>query len=236
MSFDALLKLIPTYVGELLALLAGPRRFFAGQDLDNRKTLAEALLFLLNSAIVAYVLRVPFAGEEAAYWRTAIVAVVLYVPTATALGAVAFGCCRLLGGQGGLSGHVAVFARIAGVGAVALALVQLMAKGMLRMELPPEDFALYPEYMQRLYAGQPLDDPRFRDLAESPDLTTAVLIQAAGLVLIFCWLAWAWRVYADWNRISAARAYAAFALFLVVGYGVSVMFGYAQAAMGVSAF
>ena len=109
MSFDSLLKLIPAYVSDLLSLLSGPKAFFAGRDLNDRKILVQALLFLFNSTLIAYVLRVPVLGKAEAYWQAAIVTVALYTPTAVALGAVAFGCCRALGGKGGLPGHVTIF-------------------------------------------------------------------------------------------------------------------------------
>ena len=165
MSFDSLLKLIPLYVSDLLSLLSGPKVFFAGRDLNDRKILVQALLFLFNSTLIAYVLRVPVLGEAEAYWQAAVVTVVLYTPTAVVLGAVAFVCCRLVGGQGGLPGHVTIFSYIAGISGLILALAQLVAKGIVKLRLPKDQFALYQDYMRRLIGDLGgLDDPDFADL------------------------------------------------------------------------
>lgn len=236
MSFDALLKLIPAYVADLLGLMSGPRAFFAGRDLNERETLLKALAFLFNSTLVAYVFRVPVLGDATSYWQAAIVTVVFYTPTAVMLGALACGCCRLLGGRGGLAGHVTIFAYIAGVSALILALAQLVASGIVKLRLP-DQFALYQDYMRRLFSSAGgLDDPRFADLAQSQELLTSVLVLGLGFLLIVLWVIWAWRAFADWNRLSGLRAIAAFVLFLAAAYPVSVAFGYAQAAAGVSLF
>ena len=225
MSFDALFKLIPGYVGDLLHLLAGPKPFFAERDLNDRKILTQAVLFLFNSTIIAYVMRVPVGGAVDAYWRTAIVTVVLYTPTAIVFGAVAWLCCRLVGGRGDLPGHVTIFAYIAGVSALILALTQLIAKGVIRLRLP-EEFALYPEYMQRFFSGQGgLNEPRFQNLAQSPELLTAMIVLGAGFIVIIAWTIWAWRAYAGWNSLSPWRNFAAFALFLLPAYGASNLLG-----------
>jgi hypothetical protein len=131
---------------------------------------------------------------------------------------------------------VTIFSYIAGVSALILALAQLVSSGIVKLRLP-DQFTLYQEYMRRLFADAGgLDDPRFAVLAESQELLIAVLVLGAGFLLIAAWLVWAWRAFADWNRLTAPRAAAALALFLVAGYPVSVAFGYAQAAAGVSPF
>lgn len=236
MSFDALLKLIPAYVADLLGLMSGPRAFFAGRDLNERETLLKALGFLFNSTLIAYVLRVPVLGDATTHWQAAIVTVVFYTPTAVMLGALACGCCRLLGGRGGLAGHVTIFAYVAGVSALILALAQLVASGIVKLRLT-DQFALYQDYMRLLFSGAGgLDDPRFADLARSQELLASMLILGLGFLLIALWMIWAWRAFADWNRLSGLRAVAAFALFLAAAYPVSVGFGYAQVAAGVSMF
>lgn len=237
MSFDALLKLIPAYIADLLSLLSGPKAFFAGRDLNDKKILAQALLFLFNSTLIAYVLRVPVLGTAEDYWQAAIVTVVFYTPTAVILGAVAFGCCRLLGGKGSLPGHVTIFAYIAGVSALILALAQLIAKGIVMLRLPAEQAELYQDYLRRLFGDLGgLGDPRFKTLAESQELLIAILMLGLGFLLIAVWLIWAWRAFADWNQLPAPRSLAALLLFLIAGYGVSLALGYAQAAAGVSLF
>lgn len=236
MSFDALLKLIPGYVADLLGLLSGPRAFFAGRDLNEREVLIRALAFLFNSTLIAYVLRVPVLGDAATYWQAAIVTVVFYTPTAVMLGAIACGCCRLLGGRGGLAGHVTIFAYVAGVSALVLALAQLVSSGIVKLRLP-DQYALYQDYMRRLFSELGgLDDPRFADLAASQELLFAVLILGVGYVLIALWVIWTWRAFADWNRLAILRGIVALALFLAAAYPVSIAFGYAQAAAGVSLF
>lgn len=236
MSFDALLKLIPAYVSDLLTLLSGPRSFFSGRDLAERDVVIQALAFLFHSTLIAYVLRVPVLGEADAYWQAAIVTVLFYTPTAVALGAVACLCCRLLGGRGSLAGHVTIFSYVAGVGALVLALAQLVSSGIVKLRLPDE-FPLYQAYMRLLFSGAGgLDEPRFAALAESRELLAAMLVLGLGYLLIAAWLVWAWRAFADWNRLATPRAAAALALFLVAAYPVSLAFGYAQAAAGVSPF
>lgn len=236
MSFDALLKLIPAYIADLLGLLSSPKAFFAGRDLNERKALVQALLFLFNSTLIAYVLRIPVLGDAEAYWQAAIVTVVVYTPTAVALGAVACGCCRLVGGRGGLPGHVTIFSYIAGVSALILALAQLVASGIVRLRLP-DQFALYQDYMDRLFADRGgLDEPQFASLAESQELLISMLVLGLGFLLIAAWLVRAWPAFAEWNRLAASRSAAALVLFLLAGYPVSIAFGYAQAAAGVSLF
>jgi hypothetical protein len=115
-------------------------------------------------------------------------------------------------------------------------LAQLVSSGIVKLRLP-DQFVLYQEYVRRLFneVGG-LDDPRFNVLAESGELTLAMLVLAAGYVLIAAWVIWAWGAFADLNRLGRPRAVAALLLFLAAAYPVSLAFGYAQAGAGVSPF
>ena len=180
MSFDALLKLVPDYIDQFLRLVGGARRFFAGQELNDKKALVRALLFLLNSSILAFVLRVPVLEGETVYWQTAAVTVVFYMATAVALGAVAFGCCRLVGGKAPLPGHITIFAYVAGISTIVFALATLIAGGIIQVNLP-DQATLYGEYMSLLMSGgDGLEASRFDALNDSRELTFAILVILAG--------------------------------------------------------
>ena len=236
MSFDALLKLVPDYIDQFLRLVGGPRRFFAGQELNDRKALVRALLFLLNSSLVAFVLRVPVLEGETAYWQTAAVTVVFYMATAVALGAVAFGCCRLVGGRGPLPGHITIFAYLAGIGTIVFALAVLIAGGIIQVNLP-EQTALYGKYMSLLMSGGGgLNAPEFAVLNASSELTFSILVILAGLLVILAWVIWCWWAFGDLNGITGWRPAAALVLFLLVGYGVSTALALAQSARGIELF
>lgn len=237
MSFDALLKLIPAYIADLLGLLAGPRRHFADRDLNGRDELKAALLFLLNSSFIAYALRVPFHGEEDSFWLSAMVTVLFYIPTAVALAFVAFGACRIVGGRGGLTGHVTLFAHVAGVSALTLALSQLIARGIAKTELAADQFALYLEYLRRMFSGAGgLDEARFESLVATDAMLVSMLVLGGGFLVTLIWIVWAWGAFADWNRIGGLRRTGALMLFFAGAYPVSVAFGYAQTAAGVAPF
>jgi hypothetical protein len=236
MSFEALLKSIPEYVSRLLRLIANPRGFFTAHDPGGDKALTQALMFLFSSTLLAFVLRVPFLGDEKAYWLTATITVVLYTPTAVVLGGVAHVCCRLFGGRGSLTGNVAIFSYFAGVSVLLFALASLAAKGVIKVGLP-DQFALYQEYMTLLLSGAPgLGDARFATLDASRELLISMLVLAGGYVLIAAWLVSAWRAFGPWNRLQGWRIAAALVVFLVVGYGVSALLGLAQVAVGVALF
>lgn len=236
MSFDALLKSIPEYVGRLLRLIADPKGFFAVNDPGGDKALTQALMFLFSSTLIAFALRVPFLGDEKAYWLTATLTVVFYTPTAVVLGGVAYLCCRLFGGRGSLPGNVAIFSYFAGVSVLLFALVSLAAKGVIKVGLP-DQFALYQEYMTLLLSGAPgLDAARFATLDQSRELLISMLVLGGGYLLIAAWLASAWRAFGPWNRLQGWRTAAALGVFLVVGYGVSTLLGLAQVAVGVALF
>lgn len=236
MSFDGLLKSIPDYINRLLRLVGNPRDFFAANDPGNDKALKQALLFLFSSTLIAFVLRVPFLGNESAYWTTATVTVVFYTPTAVVLGCVAHVCCRLFGGRGSLTGNVAIFSYFAGVSVLLFALVSLAAKGVIKARLP-DQFTLYQDYMTLLLSGAPgLDDARFATLDESRELLISMLVLAGGYLLIAAWLVSAWRAFGPWNGLQGWRIAAALVVFLVVGYGVSILLGLAQVAVGVALF
>jgi len=236
MSFDAVLKFIPDYIDQFLRLVGGARRFFAGQELNETKALVRALLFLLNSSILAFVLRVPVFEGETVYWQTGAVTVVFYMATAVALGAVAFGCCRLVGGKAPLPGHITIFAYVAGISTIAFALATLIAGGIIQVNLPDQT-TLYGDYMSRLMSGgDGLDKPKFAVLNESRELTFAILTVLAGLLVILAWLIWCWRAYGDLNKLDGRRTAGALILFLVIGYGVSSALALAQSARGITLF
>ncbi len=236
MTHDALLKIIPEYIDQLLRLIAGPRQFFNGRDLNDKKILVQSLLFLFNSAILGFVLKTPFPEDSEGYWSTAMVTVILYTPTAVVLGCLVFCCFRLFGGKGTLPGHVVIFSYFAGVSALFFAMVSLVAKGIIKVKMPGE-FALYQEYMNLLFSNSDmLEQERFKALAESQEMLFSMLVLGVGFILISGWLLVAWRAFGDWNNTTRMRTNAALILFLIIGYGVSTVLGLAQFAAGITLF
>ena len=222
MSFDALLKLIPDYIDQLLRLVSGPRRFFASRDLGARECLVQALTFLFISVALGYVLTVPFLVEVDAYWVAAATMVVIHTFAVVVFGGLAFLCCRVMGGRGSLYGHVTIFAYFAGVSGLVFALFSLAAAGLVKAGLP-NHLALYPEYMDFLLKMDfaALEQDCFKVIDESNTLLASMLILLTGLLVIAGWLIVAWRAIGDWNRLTGRRMAAALVLFLVTGFAVN---------------
>ena len=241
MSFDALLKLIPDYLDQLLRLVSGPRRFFKALALEEKAAFNQAFLFLFNSSFLAFVFRVPFAGEEKGYWREAIITAIAYIPAALIFGLLAFAACRLLGGKGSLRGHVAIFCYLAGVSVLLFALTSLFSKGVVLVNLSAEEFEAYKTYMALFFSDQTAFEQavkagQFETLEKSRVLYLSMGILAIGLLVIAGWMMTAWRAFGDWNALPGLRTAASFVLFAVVGYGASKGLVLAQAVLGIRFF
>ncbi len=236
MNFDALIKLIPNYVDQLLRLVGGPQQFFDGRQLGEREAVMQSLVFFCNSAIIAFVLRIPFQGGDETYWQIAMMSAIYYLPTAIVLAALVHGVCRLAGGSGNLPGHATIFAYYAGVSMLIFSLASLCARGVIQAKRP-EDMALYKEYLARLFGDmEGLEAPKFAALADSQEMLIALLVLGAGFVLTAVWLLVIWRVLGRWNKLTRTRSALALIAFLVIGYGISTIFYYVQLAAKVSLF
>lgn len=236
MSFDALLKLIPNYLYQLLQLVSDPRRYCLGQDLSSKAGLNQSLLFFISSVFFSYVVRVPFLSDASSYWEAATITALIYIPSAIVLGILAHLSCRVFGGKGKLITHVAIFSYFSGVSVLLYALFSMSAKGIMKAKLP-NDFDLYLEYMNLLFRnGAGLSDPRFAALAQSQELLISMIILMVGFALIVGWLVSIWRVFRDVNKFSAVRYSASFILFLIFGHVTSLGLGFAQTAANISLF
>ncbi len=236
MTFDALFKLIPDYLYQFLQLISDPKKYVGSQDLDSKTALNQSSLFYFSSVFFAYVVKVPFLSDAASYWETATVTAIIYIPSAVALGLLAFFSCKVVGGKGSLTAHVAVFSYFAGVSVIIYALFSMAAKGIIKAKLP-DQFDLYHEYMTLLFSGgKGLDDAKFMTLENSQELLISMLVLMVGFLLIIGWLVSVWRIYRDLNAYNGLRNTLALLVFLFFGYGASLGLGYAQSAINVSVF
>lgn len=229
-------RIIPDYLAQLVKLVPAPRKFFAGLNYTQKEPLVQGLVFLSLSSLLAYLMRMPLAGEASGYWSQALISMVSFIVTGLVFGVLAFGCCRIVGGRAQLSAHIAIFGFIAGVSAVLFALVSLLAQAIILIEMKP-NFPLYLEYMQLVFDADPaIKQPRFAILEQGWALMASMGTILAGCVGILLWMAAAWRGMGDLNNLSSGRVAFSLVLFLMAGLAANKVLAELQAIKGVTVF
>lgn len=227
MSFDALLKILPQYVDQLLKLLHDPAGFFKANPPDEEKAVIGSLVFLLLSILIAFFLRLPFMLGEGDVWKQLPVMAVFYCSTAVVLGIIAFLACRVVGGRMTMPSHVAVFGYFAGVSVLIYNLALLLARAVVASQ-DPENAALYEQYLGAIILGRDTGEGEaFAAIVESTMIWMVVTV-LAGMLVCLGWLLVVWRIMVELNGLGRRRGLVALGLFLVGGYFAASMLGQVQ--------
>lgn len=236
MSADAVIKLLLGYVDQLVQLITGPRDYLRERAAEAEKALTGALTFLLFSIVIAFILRLPFGLGEGDVWRQLPIMLIFYTLTAGLLGGLACLAMRVVGGKAPLAGHLVVFSYFAGVSVIVFTLATVIAKAVIRAG-DAEVAGLQEEYVAAVLSGSSdADDPRFEGLADTTEVSYAMLTLLLALVLLAVWLIVCWRAMADINALTRLRGYLALGLFLVAGYAVASLAGMVQLGAGLTLF
>ena len=236
MSVDAVIKLVLHYVDQLVQLITGPRLYFRERVASAEKALTGAVTFLLFSIVIAFIMRLPFGVGEGDVWRQLPIMLIFYGLTAGVLGSLACLAMRVLGGKASLVGHLVVFSHFAGLSVIVFTLSTVIAKAVIRAGEAGIS-ALQENYVAAVLAGsRDVDAPRFASVADSTEVTYAMLILLLGQVVIAVWLVVCWRSMAEINGLSRLKGYLALGLFLVAGYAVASVAGTVQLGAGLALF
>ncbi len=206
MSVDAVIKLVLHYVDQLVQLITAPRRYLRERAVKAEKALTGATNFLLFSIVVAFIMRLPFdlAGGDA--WTRLPIMLIFYSVTAGLLGGLACFAMRILGGKAALVGHLVVFGFFSGVSVIIFTLSTVIAKAVLRVN-DPELATVREDYVRAVLQGDTASGaPRFAVVAESSEVTYAMLTLLLGQVVIAVWLLVCWRALRDFNALSQPRS------------------------------
>ncbi|HSJ13476.1 MAG TPA: hypothetical protein VK939_03620 [Longimicrobiales bacterium] len=216
---DKLARALPAYLGSLLELLAGPKRFVA-KKLEEEGRLTNALIFLAVSAALAFLLKLPLLKGDV--WLELGAAAAFTFLIWFGFGAAIWLAWRIVGGRGGLEGTLVISFYFAGVIELLLACAYLGFIGTLRAADP----AAYQTMLEALSNG------RFLALAADPagplqstGGRLAISIAMLLVVAAWAWILAGWGAYRNHHERSRWHAALAFGLALVMVLPLYAFFG-----------
>jgi hypothetical protein len=165
--FKRALDLFPRYIGDLLSLLSGPKRFVAHR-VRSGTPLESASIFLAISVAINFLLKLPFSDESPAYeiLRTAAFSLVVW----TMAGVVIWLAWRAVGGAGPIDRTLAIAFYLFGVLEYVMSVTALAIAGAMKTIDPP----LYDAFVQAFRDGRLLQYVVERQLLERTSMQVSL--------------------------------------------------------------
>lgn len=200
--FSKALTALPVYIGQVLGLLSGPKRFVLARDMDSPQAETEAYTFLGVTIFLTLIAQVSMLPEQKDYLLTFASFAVMAAINLTLMSAALYLAWRLVGGTLGLRTFFTVSCYFAGISTLIFAAFTLLGGGVLRM--------LDPEAATAVFNGGLPADP------ESAGYVDFSRIAAAGLVAVCAWIIVVWGAYRTLNNLSRMRSAIALVVFLAL--------------------
>lgn len=210
----SILKYIPAFLDEFIALVSGPKRFIArknSQSIDNN--FVNALAFLGISMILLFLLRAPLFHEDAFIPNvvSAIVSALLIVVIYSAVFRLSW---RIVGGAAPLKSFMITYAYYCGVLLVIIVLFMTIGEGVFKTT-SPEVYAMAvsanPEQAFTDAGIDPFDDDGF---------LASQLILYLGIWIAGIWTWVGWGAYRELNGLTKTKSIIAFVLVVVLSMPV----------------
>jgi len=214
---EKVIGLIPSYIGDLLRLLQGPKTFIAERLSRRDSQLKNAIVFLAISILAAWLLEPSFIRLDPVI-DLAVSEVFMFV-SALAYGVAACLAWRIVKGRAELSKFFVVNFYCAGVFKIILSCWILTMVGVLKAMDP----ALYRDFMKAAFSGNIAWLINSGKLQESAANLPMTLVWLAGSCAMLVWLCVGWGAYRELNSLSKARSALAAVLFLLFCYPVTIM-------------
>jgi hypothetical protein len=209
---EKLIGLFPAYFNDLLALVSGPKRFFA-RRLSTESDMKDALLFLAISFLISWILIAPFnrGGSFLVELGTDAAFVLSYI---VAYGGALCLAWRIAGARTEIQKFLPIHFYYSGVLKLILSIAFLGAMGALRATEP----ASYKEMLNAVFAG---DGAGFymrnsERLLGSLGYRLSLWIIVIGCGAAASWLFVGWGAYRELIQTSRLRSTVAGVLFVVV--------------------
>lgn len=213
----AVRDIFPNYLRSFCSLTAKPSGFFHSRQGHTPATLADSLLFLMISVVIATTASILLHSGLDQFWRELIIRASGTVIAVGGMSVVIWVACRTVGGSGSLEGHFVIYSHLGGVVVVLLSLARLIAHGIVKSM----DADRYPVF--RAVLGGDFEDA---DLFGGHAAWAALSLLIITLCVLLAWLIAGWDAFRHHNSLTIARSLAAFGLtcFLSLVVNVAVFF------------
>ena len=229
----------PRYLGELIAIFSGPKRFMAALELDAPDLLSRALLFYVMSLSIAFVFQLPFRAPAEELWIPFVVTMSVSLVSIfinTALVMLAF---RMVGGSGSLQHHLILSFFVLGPFNVLISLIAAASKGIVKLR-SPELLSLYDEAFEKAFLPLNFGDPanaRFIPLVENGATLAATLFTFVAVYsFTLTWMILTWGGFRHLNSVARGRSALAMLLMLLLTVPTSIAVLAAKFALGVEVY
>jgi hypothetical protein len=200
--FGKALTALPVYIGQVLSLLSGPKRFVLARDMESPQAESEAYTFLGVTIFLTLIAQVSMLPEQKDYLLTFASFAVMAAINLTLMSGALYLAWRLVGGTLGLRTFFTVSCYFSGISTLIFAAFTLLGGGVLRM--------LDPEGAAAVFNGGLPSDPG------SAGYVDFSRIAAAGLVAVCAWIIVVWGAYRRLNNLSRTRSAIALVVFLAL--------------------
>lgn len=199
---EQVLRRLPAYAGQLLALVAEPRRFLSRQDLEADGALADALVFFGVSLAIALVAQLPLlTGSPDVLTNWAVRAAITFLSLLVTVAVLQL-CWRTVGGKGSLKATFLLSCYIVSAATLLFLVFVLAAEGLFRLIDP---------IRHRQFHGGELYG------FDSAGFIAYAGMLMIGLIVVSAWAFFAWSAYRRAHAVSRTRSGLALLLFNTVG-------------------
>ena len=228
----------PRFLGELLGILSGPKRFLRQLDFTAPDIAWRALTFYVIAPALAFVLELPFVTTAKELSIAFVVMIVLFVIGTLLVAGLYKVSFAVVGGKGSFRDHLLITLYISAPFYIFSALFSAASKGIVLSNAP----ALYPLFKELMddtmsFKGDGGEIPlKFLPLFENTSVIVAFIV--AYLIFLFgaVWLVICWGAYRHVNATSKPRSIVALVVATILSIPVGFILVSAQRGLGVNLF
>jgi hypothetical protein len=203
---EFILKYVPAYLNEFIAVAVSPWQFMATRNRENiNHNLTNALAFLGITLCFVWLLQAPLINKDEFFSRfvSAIIHMLIIVVVFSALLRL---CWKIVGGKADFKPFLITYCYFTGVVTFILVIFKLVGSGLIKMNAP--------EFYRLIMSN---DRAQIEALNVYADHYVIIgsLVQLGGILVSIIWLAAAWGAYRQLNQLSKTRSVVAYLLFVL---------------------
>jgi hypothetical protein len=209
--FNSLVGVVPEYLGDVLALTSGPKRFVADRLAKRESRWQEGFLFFAISFTLTFAVCVPFVRTDALH---ELISDAPFVAAYVVLfGYATFFAWRLVGATAPIQPFFLIHFYFAGVLKLMLTATFMVGMGVLRGGDP----ALYQQVIAAAAGGDFLGlmANAHELFVEHPAWRVTLLVCVGGYGAMFAWVVIGWGAYRKLAGVGKLRSFLAFVLYCV---------------------
>lgn len=209
---EKIIRLIPAYLDEFFSLVSGPKRFMATKIQNNELTIDKALIFMVVSFSIGWILEVSWLRRDPLLeFGADIIFIFIYT---LMYGVALYIAWYIVGGRSEFKKFLTIHFYFSSIIKLLFSFTFLGMMGAFKIIDP----ILFKDFIDSIYNGTNFTI----FLRENPEILSvnigfkiSMLIFCLGMGFIVAWIIVGWGAYREFNKLSRLRSVVASFLFLL---------------------